>query len=94
MKQLQVAIIGKHSPHTFSGGRYHSWVLAEALQNTKKVQVDVYSTCIPVFSYSFRLYSEHNKINVVTNEDFTFTPIVKNYEEQHIHYLLHYKAVR
>lgn len=69
MRGLKVAIIGQMPAKGYSGGRYHAWIMAEALANEGN-QVYMIVNAIPEFSKNFEQYPNHRHIKVVQISDF------------------------
>ncbi len=66
----KVAIMGEMPAEGYSGGRYHAWVMAEALAHMKN-QVYVITNHIPQFSRDFSAYPRHGMIRTILTDDFT-----------------------
>ena len=69
MQKFSVAIIGKMPADGYSGGRYHAWVMAEALAHNGN-QTYVITNNLPQFSKDFEIYPNHKKIQVILTKDF------------------------
>ena len=68
---MKIAILGHHSPYAYSGGRYHSWVMAESLADAGH-EVTFFTNNKPEFYYDFNNYPGHRKIQIEL-----FTPLEK-----------------
>ncbi len=66
-----VAIFCRNSANHYSGGRYHSWLLAEALAHAGH-KVFYVTEFFPIFHSDFLAYPNHRKIELV---------LTKNYKE-------------
>lgn len=69
MRKLKVAMMGEMPARGYSGGRYHAWIMAEALVH-KENQVYVITNNIPEFSKDFENYPYHDKIRVILTSNF------------------------
>ena len=65
---LKVAIIASMQSNAYSGGRYFTWIMAEALA---EVGMDVYfiSNSLPFFLCDFKDYPRHNTIHCILNKN-------------------------
>lgn len=71
------AIFSHNMPSGYSGGRYHSWVLAESLA-TLGCNVDYYTNFYPECYTDFQEYKSHDNINVIKEPAFiNCTPNLK-----------------
>ncbi|EGG1144476.1 glycosyltransferase, partial [Campylobacter jejuni] len=67
---MKVAIIGRNSSNGYSGGRYHSWILAEQMSTFSEVLY--YTNNKPVFMNDFEIYQYHSRIQIkILDEDFS-----------------------
>lgn len=66
---MKIAIVGRNSSSGYSGGRYHSWVLAEQMSTFSDV---VYFTDnIPVFVNDYLTYKYHANVQIkIIDSDF------------------------
>ena len=69
MRKFKVAFMGELPAHGYSGGRYHAWIMAEALAEQNN-HVYFVTNNIPEFSKDFESYPAHGKINIVLTNDF------------------------
>lgn len=69
IRGFKIAIIGQMPAKGYSGGRYHAWIMAEALANEGN-QVYMIINDIPEFSKDFEEYPNHDQIKVVLIYDF------------------------
>lgn len=67
--EMKIAIIGRMPAKGYSGGRYHAWVMAEALSQEENV-VYVITNHVPEFSRDFEIYPKHERIRIVLTDDF------------------------
>jgi glycosyltransferase involved in cell wall biosynthesis len=76
---MKIAFIGHLSEFSYSGGRYHYWAMAEALQ-LKGHNVTLYTTGQPEFSYDFADYGGHEKITLIKSKDLNSIEPVETYD--------------
>lgn len=69
MNKLKVAIMGEMPARGYSGGRYHAWIMAEALAQQENI-VYMITNNIPEFARDFESYKNHNKIKVILVDTF------------------------
>lgn len=74
-----IAIFSNSIASGYSGGRYHSWILAEALAD-QGCKVDYFTDFFPLMSVDFEGYPNHQKINVIISEDFEKAKPSKKYD--------------
>lgn len=68
-RKFSVAIFSHNMPAGYSGGRYHAWVLAEALAS-QGWSVDFYSNNYPECFTDFLDYPGHSKIRFIKSPNF------------------------
>ncbi len=61
--------MGWNSPNEYSGGRYHAWMMAEAL-SAGGHHVTYVTNARPVFMSDFRSYPDHRRIKICLTRDF------------------------
>lgn len=66
---LQIALFGQNSSDSYSGGRYHAWMAAEALALAGN-DVTVITNNRPIFVQDFVRFPRHESIRVVLTPDF------------------------
>ncbi len=81
-KKLRIAIMATMPKDMYSGGRYHAWIMAEALSY---IGHDVYFILnnYPIFYDDFSNYKNHKNINVIKTQDKHFNirlPKVKKFD--------------
>ncbi len=77
MQKFKVAIIGEMPANGYSGGRYHAWVMAEALAHSGN-RVYMITNHLPQFSHDFEAYPNHKQIQVVLIRDFYYVELKEN----------------
>ena len=70
---VRVAVFARMPAAGYSGGRYHTWALLEAL-SAIGVRVDLFTDNHPVFAADFARYPGHDAIRVRLVEDFKRPP--------------------
>lgn len=88
MDKLKVAIMGEMPATGYSGGRYHAWIMAEALAQQGNI-VYMITNNIPEFARDFESYKNHNKIKVVLTDTFYSVSI----EEKELDYVICVPAI-
>ncbi len=83
MRKFKVAIIGQMPANGYSGGRYHAWVMAEALAH-KGNQVYMITNYLPQFSKDFESYPNHKQIKIILTKDFYFFAL----QEERLDYVI------
>lgn len=66
---MKISIFAKNSPGIYSGGRYHSWIIAESLASAGN-QVTYITNNIPAFIGDFTDCPAHDKIKFILTDDF------------------------
>jgi glycosyltransferase involved in cell wall biosynthesis len=66
---MKIAIFMMNSSSEYSGGRYHAWIMAEALA-WHDHEVSVVTNAVPVFYKDFSTYPKHKHIKVCLTPDF------------------------
>ena len=66
---MRIAIFSRMPSNVYSGGRYHVWMMAEALCYMHN-EVYVITDNNPIFSKDFQNYTEHHKLQMVINHEF------------------------
>jgi glycosyltransferase involved in cell wall biosynthesis len=66
--QYNVAIFCRNSAKDYSGGRYHAWIIAEALSHAGH-RVYFVTQASPVFYHDFKDYLNHEKIKLYLTEN-------------------------
>ena len=61
----RICIAALNSPIAYSGGRYHAWILAEALA-AAGAEVTYWTDCVPLVSKDFRDYPLIGKSNSIS----------------------------
>lgn len=76
---MRILILAHMPAKAYSGGRYHAWIMAEALAHMKN---EVYIVCdnIPVFSKDFTGYPEHKNLHICLCKDFERFHVNKNFD--------------
>ncbi len=74
---MRIAIIGQMPNNSYSGGRYHAWVMAECLLNEGN-EVIVITNNIPPFANDFVDYPYHSKIRIILTNTFKELYLVKD----------------
>lgn len=69
IEQKSIMIFSRNSKEHFSGGRYHSFMIAEALSMAGH-KVYFVSEFIPIFFKDFYNYKNHQNIEIVLTKDF------------------------
>ncbi len=66
---MKIAIMSTMPPNTYSGGRYHAWIMGECLADRGN---DVYfiTNNPPIFYDDFKEYPNHHKIQLCLTKDF------------------------
>ena len=77
MAVFKVAIMGELPGKGYSGGRYHAWIMAEALAHAGN-QVYVITNNSPEFRKDFECYPNHAKIEIVLTKNFYQIPLEVN----------------
>ena len=67
---MKCAIFAQNSQSNYSGGRYHSWIMAEGLAHAGH-DVFYITDNKPIFSDDFINYPNHNKIRLYLTKHFT-----------------------
>lgn len=88
MNKLKIAIMGEMPATGYSGGRYHAWVMAEALAQQENT-VYMITNNIPEFARDFECYKNHNKIKVELVDTFYSISI----EEKRLDYVICVPAI-
>jgi glycosyltransferase involved in cell wall biosynthesis len=73
---MNIVIAGQNSATEYSGGRYHAWMMAEALAHIG-YKVNFWTNNIPIFQNDFTLYPSHHSIKVIKSHEFNEEPSVK-----------------
>ncbi len=71
--KYRIAICTFNSASGYSGGRYHAWMMAEALAN-RGHSVTVWTNNKPAFLNDFKDFPGHSAINLVCSTDFRDQP--------------------
>ncbi len=66
---MNIAFFAKNLTFSYSGGRYHSWIMAEALAHGGH-KVFYITDNKPIFTDDFAQYAEHSKIDLFLTSDF------------------------
>ncbi len=73
MMNKSVCLTAMNSPLGYSGGRYHAWMLAEALAEAG-LDVTYWTDATPLISRDFRSYPNHHKIKLHVDPFFNHPP--------------------
>lgn len=76
-RRYSIAIIGKMPLEGYSGGRYHMWIMAEALAYMDNIVYFV-TNCVPTFSEDFVCYPKHSNIMMILVADFNDLSLMKD----------------
>ena len=76
---MKIAIWGKNSKTSYSGGRIHAWLMAEALVENGH-EVSYFTNNTPKFYDEFSNFNNHNKIKLYVNSLFRFKNEKKYYD--------------
>ena len=68
---MKIAIWGRNSSDSYSGGRIHAWLMAEALADNNH-SVTYFTDNKPVFYNEFSNFKKHDKIEIKINKWFLF----------------------
>lgn len=64
---MNITVIGRNPANAYSGGRYHAWILAEAI--AKNHNMIYFTNACPIFSSDFASYESHEKIDLRLIDD-------------------------
>ena len=69
MLGMRIVLMGQMQSKGYSGGRYHAWVMAEAMAS---MGMDVFfvTNARPELAKNFEIYEHHNRIKLILNYDF------------------------
>lgn len=70
MPPTHIAIVAKNPPNLYSGGRYHSWTMAEALASAGH-RVTYVTNHIPLFYEDFNTFPHHAEVRLHLTQTFT-----------------------
>jgi glycosyltransferase involved in cell wall biosynthesis len=73
---MNILIAGHNSASEYSGGRYHAWMIAEALAHIGH-RVSIWTNNRPVFQDDFLLYPRHQSITIFKSPKFDDPPTIK-----------------
>jgi len=68
-----VLVVCEHSATHYSGGRYHSWIMAEAIA-AGNAEVVIWTTERPLLVRDFEDYPGHDRITLYVDPDFSTRP--------------------
>lgn len=68
-RSARIAIIGWNSASQYSGGRYHAWMMAEALAHGGH-DVTYITNNAPIFARDFEIYPHHRDVKIHLTENF------------------------
>ncbi len=73
---MNIVIAGRNSASEYSGGRYHAWMMAEALAHAGH-DISVWTDNIPVIQNDFSLYPAHHSIKIFKSPHFSEPSSIK-----------------
>ena len=69
----RIVVVAVNSPQDYSGGRYHAWMMVEALAALGH-EVSVWTNHLPVFLPDFKSFPAHGKIRIFVDKRFARFP--------------------
>jgi glycosyltransferase involved in cell wall biosynthesis len=73
MTMIRVLFVASNPADSYSGGRYHAWIMAEALA-ANGCQVSYWTNESPLLIESFREFPAHETIRLLVDRDFSNPP--------------------
>ncbi len=67
-KILRVVVCAQHLPDSYSGGRYHAWIMGEALAAAGH-DVTVWTNCRPFVTRDFKTFEHHGRIKLCIDHE-------------------------
>ncbi|WCE29878.1 glycosyltransferase [Vibrio sp. SCSIO 43137] len=64
---MNIVVVGRNPEGSYSGGRYHAWILAEAIAKNHKLIY--FSNAKPIFANDFVTYKDHKNVDLRIIDD-------------------------